>query len=159
MREESLRKELYAANENRARIYYFLFDEMRKELGEERAKEIMKRAIYRRGEELGEKFKSFAPRDFEGLKEAFVGGVPDGGQMFLPKVGAVDSSGMDVEFYNCPLKNAWREMGLSPEDCSTMCEIARVIDNGAFESAGFDFSVEALPEGEMDCCKLKVRRK
>jgi len=159
MQEETLRKELYAANENRARIYYFIFDEMRKELGEERAKKIMKRAIYRRGEEIGQKFKGFAPGDFEGLQEAFVGGIPDGGQMFLPRVAKADPSGLDVEFYNCPLKNAWREMGLSPDECATMCEIARVIDNGTFEGAGFDFSVEALPEGDQECCTLKVRRK
>ncbi len=159
MNEESLRKELYAANENRAKIYYYIYDELRRELGEAKAKELMKRAIYRRGQDIGEKFKPYAPGDFEGLKDAFIGGIPDGGQMFLPRVVQADSAGMEIEFYNCPLKNAWREMGLDAKDCSDMCEIARVIDNGTFEGAGFDFSVKAMPEGDLDCCTLTVKRK
>ncbi len=156
---EKLRRELYAANENRARIYYFIYDELRSEFGAEKAAELMKKAIYRRGLEIGKTFASFAPGDFEGLCEAFVGGVADEGRMFLPRVANLDADGLDVEFYNCPLKEAWRKMGLPEEECAELCDIARVVDNGTFEGAGFDFSVEALPEGEKDRCLLRIRRK
>ncbi|WP_432734511.1 L-2-amino-thiazoline-4-carboxylic acid hydrolase [Maridesulfovibrio sp. FT414] len=159
MSEATLRKELYAANENRAIIYKLIFDAMVEEFGLEKAKEVMKKGIYRRGEQIGEKFKKFAPGDFKGLRDAFIGGIPDESKMFAPTVTRCDEGGLDIEFDNCPLKNAWRDMGLSDEECATLCEVAGIIDFGTFEGAGFDFEMTALPEGSKDKCYLKVREK
>ena len=49
MSEQDLRNALYASFKNRAMMYYHIFDELRKEMGEEKAAAIMKRAIYKRG--------------------------------------------------------------------------------------------------------------
>ena len=152
----SLRDELHAANENRGMVYALLLDELEAELGPERAAEVMKRAIYKRGEQIGEQFKRFAPGDFEGLRDAFVGGIPDEGRLFAPEVAACGDEGLVVEFANCPLKNAWRKMGLSEERCAKLCEIARVVDSGTFEGAGFDFEVRSLPDGR-ERCELVVK--
>lgn len=159
MSESQLRTELYASNENRALIYKLIFDEMRDEFGEEKAKEVMKRAIYKRGEQIGENFKQFAHGDFKGLCDSFVGGIPDDGQMFQPEVTKCDEEGLDITFSNCPLKNAWRDLGLSDQECATLCEVAGIIDYGTFEGAGFDFQMTAMPEGSMEKCYLKVRKK
>lgn len=56
MSEERLRTQLYDSFKNRAILYYLIFDELRGELGAERAEEIIKRAIYRRGQQKGERY-------------------------------------------------------------------------------------------------------
>lgn len=160
MSEEQLRKELYAANENRAILYKLIFDSMVEEFGLEKAKEVMKRGIYKRGEEIGANFKQFAEKgDFKGLCDAFLGGIPDDSKMFAPTVTRCDEGGLDIQFANCPLKNAWLKMGLSDEECATLCEVAGIIDYGTFEGAGFDFEMTALPEGSKEICYLKIRSK
>ncbi len=159
MSEEKLREELYAANENRAIFYKRIFDAMVEEFGLEKAKEVMKRGIYKRGEEIGQNFKQYAHGDFAGLRDAFIGHIPDGGKMFAPTVTRCDEGGLDIEFANCPLKNAWIKMGMSDEDCATMCEVAGIVDYGTFEGAGFDFQMTALPEGSKDTCYLRIRKK
>lgn len=154
---EKLRNELYAANENRAIIYYLIFDELRTALDEERAMEIFKRAIYRRGQQIGEKFAQFAPDNLHGLCEMFVKAIPDGGNMFAPTVLRCDSDALEIRFDHCPLKNAWKKMGLPAEECAKICEIAAMVDYGTFEGAGFDFSLRALREGEEHSCYLTIR--
>ncbi len=68
MSEEILRQQLYAAYKNRGMMYYHIFQELRKEVGDEKAAEIMKRGIYNRGLEIGKKYAKFSPADLEGLK-------------------------------------------------------------------------------------------
>jgi hypothetical protein len=53
---DPLRKELRASFKNRAILYYLIFDELREELGEDLAIRLMKRAIYRRGQQIGKQF-------------------------------------------------------------------------------------------------------
>ncbi len=154
---EKLRNELYAANENRAIIYYLLFDEMREELGEERATDIFKRAIYRRGQQIGQAFARYAPDDLQGLRDAFLKGIPDGGKMFAPTVLGCSEEALEIRFDHCPLKNAWKKMELEPQECAKICEIAAMVDYGTFEGAGFDFTLRALREGEEHSCFLTIR--
>ncbi len=157
MSEERLRTQLYDSFKNRAILYYLIFDELCGEVGAERAEEIMKRAIYRRGQQKGEKYAAYAPDDLAGLKEAFVGGIPDGGAMFGPEVLRCDAGALDIKFHNCPLRDAWMEMGLAGEKVATMCRIAARIDNGAFEAAGFKFSADTWQPGGEGCCHLHIR--
>lgn len=154
-----LRDELYAAQENRGVIYALFFDELRKEIGRERAMNVLKRALYRRGQQIGQQFKRFAPDDFQGLCEDFLAGIPDQGRMFDPTVTRCDREGLEITFDRCPLKNAWKAMGLPDEDMADLCECAGLVDTGAFEAAGFGFELTALPQGEKDRCRLKVTRK
>jgi len=53
---ERLRGELYAAFTNRALMYWHVFDELRKALGEPQATSLMTRAIEARGREIGRPF-------------------------------------------------------------------------------------------------------
>jgi hypothetical protein len=85
MSEQDLRNSLYTSFKNRAMMYYYIFDEMRKETGDEKAAEIMKRGIYQRGLEIGKQFAGYGPSDMNGLKEAFIALVPDDGKMFQPE--------------------------------------------------------------------------
>ncbi len=156
--EDDLRAQLYDSFKNRAILYYLIFDEMRAELGAERAEAIMTRAIYRRGQQKGrQKYARFAPADLAGLKEAFLGGIPDRGNMFQPEVVRDDPEGLDIRFHGCPLRDAWQEAGLPDEEVATMCRIAARIDNGTFEGAGFRFSADTWQPGGEGCCFLHIR--
>ncbi|MCE5266949.1 MAG: L-2-amino-thiazoline-4-carboxylic acid hydrolase [Planctomycetaceae bacterium] len=158
MSEQQLRKQLYDSFKNRAMIYYLIFDELREELGEDRAEEILSRAIYRRGEQKGrDKYAQFAPRDLPGLKAAFLGGVADEGRMFRPEVLRDDAQGLDIKFHACPLREAWEESGLPEEDIATLCRIASQIDEGTFAAAGFNFSADTWQPGGEGCCHLHIR--
>jgi hypothetical protein len=159
MSDETLRQQLYDSFKNRAALYWLIYDELRTELGADRAEAILKRAIYRRGQQKGGKYAAFAPRDLEGLRAAFVGGLPDEGRMFQPGVERCDAQGLDIKFHACPLKSAWQELGLPEEEVATLCRIAARIDNGTFESAGFGFSADTYQPGGDGCCHLHIRPK
>ncbi len=154
--EEQLRQELRSAFKNRAILYYLIFDELRAEIGDERAEMLMKRAIYRRGEQIGERFVRFGPDDLEGLKEAFLAGVPDEGRLFDPHIQRCSEDGLDIHLESCPLKEAWEELGLSEADRVTMCRIAGEIDKGTFEAAGFRFDPDTWQPGRRGCCQLHI---
>lgn len=158
MSEEKLREQLYYAFKHRAILYYLIFDEMRKELGAEKAEEILSRAIYRRGAQRGkEKYARFGPHDLAGLKAAFLDGLADDGRLFQPEVTRDDPGGVDIKFRACPLRDAWQEMGLPDEEVARMCRIAARIDNGTFEAAGFQFSADTWQPGAERCCWLHIR--
>ncbi len=156
MSEENLRNELQASFKNRAVLYYFMFDELRKEIGEQRAIEILKRAIYRRGQQIGKKFCQFAPHDLAGLKDAFLSIIPDEGRLFEPHVVQCDAESLVIHLTTCPLKEAWEDLGLDDHDKAVMCEIAGEIDKGTFEAAGFSFQPDTWQPGRSACCHLNI---
>jgi hypothetical protein len=156
MTEDNLRKQLYGSFKNRAMMYYYIFEELQKDFGEEKAVEVMKRGIYRRGLEIGRQFKKFAPADLQGLKKAFFAIVPDEGRMFDPEVLRCDADVLEIKMRRCPLKDAWLETGLSDQQTARMCDIAAVVDNGTFEGAGFKFTAITWNPGQEGCCLLKI---
>jgi len=158
MSEETLRSELYDSFKNRAILYYLIFDEMQKEIGPEKAEQILARAVYRRGAQTGRaKLARFGPDDLSGLQEAFLEGIPDDGQMFRPEVIRSDAEGVDIKFHGCPLRDAWQELGLPEDEVARICRIAARVDNGLFESAGFAFSADTWKPGGDGCCYLHIR--
>jgi len=157
MSEEQLRRQLYESFANRAHIYRLLFDQLRSELGAARAAELMGRAIYQRGAQLGARYAAYAPRDLEGLKQAFLANVSDDGAMFGPEVVRCDGEGLDIKLHRCPLKDAWLDAGLAEEEVATLCRIAGQVDRGLFDAAGFRFHADTYQPGGEGCCFLHVR--
>jgi hypothetical protein len=158
MSEEKLRNQLRAQIKSRAMIYYHIFLEIRAEFGQEKAVEILKRAIYKRGLEIGKALKGHAPADLEGLRETFCRDiVPDEDRMFAPEVRQCDENELDIKFHACPLKEAYQEAGLSEEEMAVMLDIASRVDYGTFEGAGFEFSADTWKPGKEGCCHLHIR--
>ena len=157
MADTRVTKELYASFKNRAMLYWHFFDEMRRELGEDKAAALMKRAIYARGLETGKHFAKYAPADMDGICKSFLNFIPDGGQMFKPEVLRCDAGGVDIKFHACPLKEAWQEAGISAADMQKLCHIAGRVDNGTFEGAGFKFEADTWKPGHDGCCHLHIR--
>jgi hypothetical protein len=156
--ENTLRSQLWASFKNRAMVYLEVYRVLEEELGAERAAALLKKAIYRRGCEIGRQFERFGPGDLAGLKEAFIGILPDGGKVFEPEVIACDDSRLEIQLCRCPLKEAWQEAGLDEAQVARMCEIAGVVDNGTFEAAGFRFRSETWQPGRSGCCHLFIEK-
>lgn len=134
------RAETRAAFENRALMYAYLFDELEAELGAERAADIMKRAIYRRGLEVGKRFADAAAGgDLEKVGELFVESSPCEGTLFEPAVDEPAEDGrIRLRMTSCPLVDAWRAAGYDDARVDLLCEIAAAVDYGTFEGAGLD---------------------
>jgi hypothetical protein len=157
MSEATLRAELVGSFKNRALLYWHFYRTMRKALGASEATELMKQAIYERGLAVGKQFAAYGPKDMPGIRDAFLKFLPDGGALFAPEVQRCDAGGVDIKFHRCPLKEAWLEAGVPPEDMATLCHIAGRVDNGTFEGAGFAFHADTWIPGHDGCCHLHIR--
>jgi predicted ArsR family transcriptional regulator len=155
--EQELRRQLKEAHMSRALVYAALYEALAERFDAETAEEVMKRAIYRRGREIGKRFAAYGPSDLAGLCAAFLDFVPDHGRLFAPEVRRADKDSLDIKFHACPLREAWQAAGLSDERIATLCRIAGVVDNGTFEAAGFTFAAETWRPGVEGCCFLHIR--
>jgi hypothetical protein len=157
MSQDEMRQHLINAIKSRALFYWAFYQEFSAEIGPEKTAEIMKRAIYKRGIEIGKAFGKFAPGDMAGLKDAFVDNVPDPEATFNPLVERCDAAGIDIQLQSCPLRDAWKEAGLTDAEIELMTHIAGRVDNGTFEGAGFEFSADTWKSGASGCCHLHIR--
>lgn len=156
MAEDDPMEELRAANANRAILYYLIFDEIRKTVGEAQATAIMKAAIYRRGAETSGPIKGFAPDRMRELGAWHLAHSAGGGRMFNPEVQRLDEGAFEVLNTTCPLKEAWQAYGLPDEEVAKLCAIGAAVDYGKFEGAGFRFECETWEPGKRGCCTLKA---
>jgi predicted ArsR family transcriptional regulator len=123
------RAETRSAFENRALMYAYLYEELVEELGGERAVEVMKRAIYRRGLEVGRKYAQAAEAgDLAEVGRIFVDGSPCEGAFFEPAIEELEEGRLVLRMCACPLVDAWRGIGLPAEEIDTLCEIAAAVD-------------------------------
>lgn len=153
------RQETRGAFENRALMYAYIYDELVDELGDERATEIMKRAIRRRGIEVGAKYRDAASRgDLAEVARIFVEGSPAAGSLFEPGVEEEPSEGrLVLRMTSCPLVDAWEAAGYDAEYIDHLCAVAAEVDHGTFEGAGLDLVfLERQPEGEGCRCLLEL---
>jgi hypothetical protein len=155
------RAETRAAFENRALMYAYIYDELAEEFGADAAAAAMKRAIYRRGLEVGAKYREAAAAgDLDAVGRIFCEGSPCGGALFAPGVEERSEGRLVLRMESCPLVDAWSEAGLSAEEIDTLCEIAAAVDEGTFEGAGLDLTFlerQPQPGGQRCLLELKVR--
>lgn len=143
---------------NRARIYHLIYKELSKEVGEERAVAILKRAIYERGKEKGVQLaKKIGEPDIKKLAEAFVEGKEEI-DAFGHEVVEIDENHALLRLNQCPLVEAWNEMGLSSEDQKTMCDFAYQVDFGKFEAAGYKLKFNCRIAEGSTTCDLRVTK-
>jgi hypothetical protein len=160
---EKARAETHASFENRALLYACLYDELESELGAENATRLMKRAIFRRGLEVGQKYREAAQAgDLAEVARLFVDGSPAEGTLFEPGVEEASPEGdrLVLRMVSCPLKKAWQSAGYSTEKVDLLCEIAAAVDEGTFEGAGLDLRFldrQACPGSEKCLLELRTR--
>jgi hypothetical protein len=133
------RAETRAAFENRAFMYAYIYEELLGALGKDAAVALMKRAIYRRGLEIGSKYRSAAERaDLIEIGSIFCDGSPCEGSLFEPGIEESGEGHIVLRMTACPLVDAWRGMGLPDDEVDALCEIAAAVDEGTFAGAGLD---------------------
>lgn len=153
------RRETRAAFENRALMYSAIHDELVGEIGAERATDVMKRAIRKRGLAVGRKYRAAAAAgDLDEVAAIFCEGSPCGGALFTPGVEARDEGVVVLRMTSCPLVEAWTDEGRSPEEVDILCEIAAAVDEGTFEGAGLDLVfLDRIGKPGSSRCLLQLR--
>ena len=155
--EARLIEQLRDAMKSRAMVYAAMYDEIAAEFGADKAREICKRAIYKRGESIAHLFAKHAPANLTGLKEAFLNFIPQGAHLFAPEVVRCDASELEIQFHRCPLKEAWQAAGFDDAKVATLCDIGGVVDYVTFERAGFSITSDTWQPGREGCCRLHIR--
>jgi hypothetical protein len=146
-----------SATKMRAKAYYYIFKEFSDELGEKKAKEIFSRAIYKFGIDKSKVFSADSKKSAKNFGEEFVSN-PMSNKVFKQKFLEGNEEYARVEMKNCPLVDMWKEMGLSKEEISTMCDIAHMVDFGKTESAGFKLKFSSRIADSEDCCILEIKK-
>jgi len=156
---EAARAETRSAFENRALMYAAIHDELTEEIGATRATEVMKRAIRKRGLVVGRKYRAAAEAgDLDEVGRIFCEGSPCGGTLFTPGVEERGDEVIVLRMTSCPLVDAWRAEGRSPEEIDVLCEIAAAVDEGTFEGAGLDLVfMDRLGKPGSQRCLLELK--
>ena len=155
MNTDGLQNALHDANKDRALIYLDIFREIRHRHGEQEAIDILRTAIEARGRAFGKSLKSFAPRNFRGLCDAFAY-VPDGGAMFDPQEVRCDTEALELKMRKCPLKEAWQSAGVTELELRLLLYCASAMDVGTMDEAGFELKIRTWQPGEDGCCSLTI---
>jgi hypothetical protein len=133
------RAETRAAFQTRAYMYTYIYEELLGAMGKDAAVALMKRAIHRRGLEVGRKYRSaVASADLIEVGSIFCSGSPCDGALFEPGIEESSKGRVVLRMTACPLVDTWREMGLPADEVDTLCEVAAAVDEGTFEGAGLD---------------------
>lgn len=141
---------------NRARIYVNVYRELSKEVGTERAAAILKKALYARGREKGLQLaRKIATPDLHALARAFMEGSADM-DAFGHQVVEEHTDYVVLRLNRCPLVEAWKEAGLTPEEQTALCDIAYQVDFGKFETAGYKLAFNCRVADACQSCDMKV---
>ena len=156
---ERARAETRAAFENRALMYRSIYESLAEEIGPDRAAEVMKRGIRKRGHEIGRKFReAVEARDLRLVGCIFCEDSACDGELFEPGVESFDGETLVVRMESCPLVDAWQAAGLAPDEVDLMCEIAAAVDEGTFEGAGLELEfLERRGSPGASRCLLQLR--
>ena len=135
----------------RARAYYFIYDELCKEMGAPKAREVMSRAIYRLGQDKSRQYSDQARQSARALAAEFTGS-PLSKAVFKQSVIEAQDKAASLKMEGCPLVDAWRQMGLAEPLVETLCDIAHQVDFGKVESLGYKLEFPArLACGRSEC--------
>ena len=156
---EAARAETRAAFENRALMYRAIFEELVPEIGAGRATEVMKRAIRKRGLDVGRRYRPAAEaRDLDEVGRIFCEESACGGELFHPGVEERTADGIVLRMTSCPLVDAWRSAGAGPDEVDALCSIAAAVDEGTFEGAGLELEfLDRLGRPGSSRCLLRLR--
>lgn len=151
-----LARELDAAFQARARLYWHLLVTLREALGEGEAERLLSLAIERHGASAGAAIFAGldAPEPTAVASRFLMVASPDWGRLFPHEV-EEEGRTVTVRVRRCPLKDAWVADGRTEQEVETLCRIAGRADHGVFGAAGCGFSAETWRPGREGCCVLR----
>ncbi len=145
------------ATKFRGRAYYYFYDEMAKAFGEDRAAEVYSKAIYRLGIDKSNSFKKESGKSAMALADDFVGNET-GRNVFAQTILSADENEATIEMKNCPLVEAWKEMNLTDEMISRLCDLAYQVDYGTVEGLGFKLDFKSRISDGCPACILHIHK-
>ena len=144
-----------SAIEDRATYLYFLLKEMEAAVGPEEAERLASRAIYQYGQTKGQRMGSLdTPADFIAHQ------MRPGRQEIFDKeaIEAGEARG-EIRFHYCPLVNAWKRLGATPEELARLCDIAMQGDHGMLSHTPMALELpHSIARGD-DYCQLILEPK
>ncbi len=149
------------ATRQRAAVYAHLFLVLRRELGQERAVELMSEAIRNFGAEKSKRTYSGEAQkgNLETAAREFASPDPVKQHQFAPRIVSLDPGEAVLAMSRCPLVEEWRSMGLPDRDVETLCEIAHAVDFGTWEGAlPFTLRFESTRGQGREECVLRVKK-
>jgi hypothetical protein len=156
--EKQLRRELADAFRNRAHLYRLMFEVLVERHGAVEAEAVLAEACARRGREVAAALFAGVPAEPAAVARRFLAVSPDGGDLYPHDVEEEPDS-FAIAVHHCPLKQAWRDVGLPPGDVARLCRIAGAFDRGLFEAAGVAFANSTWTEERGGgCCRIVLRR-
>jgi predicted ArsR family transcriptional regulator len=157
---EKAKKQIFEAHKLRAIMYYYIYDEIEKEYGEDIAQVIFKRATYRRSKDIQKQYNQFLKdSNFSGLAEQFCSSSPSEGDLFQPHIEKIENDKAVLTMSSCPLVSAWRELNLSEEKIKILCNVSSHVDFGTFESQGSELIfTHQIGKGDNEC-RLIIQKK
>ena len=147
------------AIKGRAMFYLHMYRTLEQELGPERSREIMRKAIYRWGQEKAAKCPAEARVNPRVMAEEFIKGGQGMLMVFGNEVVEAGNDGAILRLNACPLVEAWKEAGLEPSEIALMCDMAYAVDFGKYEGLGYilEFPCRIFTGGNY--CQLNLQRK
>ena len=153
-------KELKDAIKARAVAYAFIYDEMKSELGETKARKIFNESIYKFGRSKSSKYKNiFSKGGFKKMAELFVSSSPLDGKIFRPQIEKVNDNECILIMKSCPLVEAWKEKKFSKKTIKELCDIAYQIDLGNFEGCGLNIRFTHRIGAGHKICRMILNKK
>ncbi len=158
-RAERLARELDAAFQGRARLYWHLLVTLTEAHGAAEAERLLGLAIERMGAAAGRAIFAglAAPGPMQVAERFLTVASPDWGRLFPHEVTRAADGAVTVRVLRCPLQDAWRADGRSAREIETLCRIAGRADHGVFGQSGCAFAAETWTEGREGCCTLHFR--
>jgi len=132
----------------RAKFFAFVYDEIRKQYGKEKASEITSKAAYTLGVERGKNSLKAKPELSKGKLSDWTDRTRKQLVIFdsrVPKEGI-------IQMYDCPLVDAWKELGKSTDEIRALCDAAVASDQGEVSILPFTLQVtHRIGTGEPYC--------
>lgn len=155
-REAGLKREVDDAFKARAHLYRLMLDVIGERHGPDEAEAILTEIVLRRGVEVAQPLFQGCDVTPEAIGRRFLSVSPAGGTLYPHDVKQSDGA-FTISVHRCPLKEAWREAGLSDQRIATLCRIAGAFDKGLFEAAGLGFENSTWSaERGGGCCRITL---
>jgi hypothetical protein len=143
-----------AAIEDRATYLYLLLQEMRQANVDGRVA-MAKRAIYRYGQIKAQTMeRQDSPVDFVQHQMR-----PGRQEIFAKEAVELTPERSEVRFHYCPLVQAWKRLGATPQELSQLCDIAMQGDFGIVSETPMTLRIaSSIARGDA-CCRLILEKK
>jgi hypothetical protein len=143
-------KDYLASMGQRGMVYVMVLNVLTEEYGKEKAVELLKKAVFRWGEMMGEQLKAQGVVTARDMADKWC--LP----LEVPAIGyeEVESSTdrVTVRLSTCCHKPVWEATGIPKEEWPLMCEIAEELDLGVAKPLGLkiEFS-DLIAKGDKGC--------